>query len=585
MADETISPPAAWKATDVAAWATQRRLAPEVISSLIQNEVDGPTLLTLTKSDLRSELGVESLPARRYVWELIQSLKSEQETCDYSVAIEFHAREVDSLSLIQESRSYPEGPDAASGIAIGVDATSISSVVHELYTDVQRQRRIIEDHMMAFELQKMLNNGYEVCQDAELAHREQERVDQLFTQSESDQKYAESLARGRERAVVNRKISRTNSRRDDGSYTLSCADSRVSSLLGICIETCSENKIDVAEAFRTGKVKPMGPGALVSDEESSGEEDRKPSAVPRAIFNLPFVEQCNVCYEENLKGYIFACGHLQCVQCTRKLFQTALGDNKIIPLRCCDVPIDMNIAKDLLESDDAKLLFRRAEEKRAKNKMYCPSCSSFINLDLIDPSAGLELRCECGAMVCISCKTDSHPGLTCQENRAIKSGSDELVLKMSREKGWKQCPKCSVLIELRSGCNHVTCTSCSHEFCYSCLQSWDTKEARCSSGTCNLWDEDRLIEAGEARVRQEEAAGGGRRLPELIRRMRFDNAVRGLRANEVCNHRWVRSNGYKGGCPNCGFEMWAYGMRCTSECGSVVCYTCAHHRIPRRGWR
>lgn len=66
---------------------------------------------------------------------------------------------------------------------------------------------------------------------------------------------------------------------------------------------------------------------------------------------------------------------------------------------------------------------------------------------------------------------------------------------------------------------------------------------------------------------------------------RLFHAVEGLRANEICAHNWVRSGGYKGECPNCGFEMFVYGMRCRSDCGSTVCYTCAHHQIPQRGWR
>eukprot|EP00751_Fragilariopsis_kerguelensis_P015160 CAMPEP_0170768280 /NCGR_PEP_ID=MMETSP0733-20121128/6284_1 /TAXON_ID=186038 /ORGANISM="Fragilariopsis kerguelensis, Strain L26-C5" /LENGTH=68 /DNA_ID=CAMNT_0011109647 /DNA_START=426 /DNA_END=632 /DNA_ORIENTATION=- len=65
MASYTTSPPATWKVADVALWATQARLAPEVVSALTCNDVDGPTLVTLTKSELRSELGITSLPARR----------------------------------------------------------------------------------------------------------------------------------------------------------------------------------------------------------------------------------------------------------------------------------------------------------------------------------------------------------------------------------------------------------------------------------------------------------------------------------------------------------------------------------------
>jgi hypothetical protein len=586
MTNNSTSPPATWKSADVVAWATQARLTPDVIASLTSNEVDGPTLVTLTKSELQSELGIISLPARRFLWELIKSLKSEQATCDYSAAIEVHQQEILSFSAELDSGTDKRGPDAASGGGSPPDMSSMSVVVDELVTDVQTQRQVIEDHMLAFRVQKMLNHGQNICKDAELAHEEQERLNRLLGQVESDREYAESLASGRERAVVNRRRQSNMQQRNEPDLP-SQAKSRVSSLFGLSVQSCSENEINVQEAFLAGKVKPMIKPTVTSDEESSGDdenEDRKPAAGPRKISKLPFIDQCNVCYEENLKGYHLACSHLQCVQCMRKLFRVALRDNTLLPLVCCEVPIDMNIAIDLLDPDDAILIIKRVEEKEAKNKMYCPSCSSFMNLDLVDSTQCSGFNCDCGTLVCTTCKTKSHPGYTCRQNQAIRSGSDELIMELSREQGWKQCPKCSVLIELRSGCNHMTCTSCSHGFCYRCLQEWDQKGSQCVSGTCELWDEDRLIEAGEARVQQEEAARG-RRLAEPVRRERLREAMAGLRANEVCVHTWVHSSGYKGDCPNCGFTMWAYGMRCRSDCGSTVCYTCAHHRIPNRGWR
>ena len=55
---------------------------------------------------------------------------------------------------------------------------------------------------------------------------------------------------------------------------------------------------------------------------------------------------------------------------------------------------------------------------------------------------------------------------------------------------------------------------------------------------------------------------------------RLFHAVEGLRANEICAHNWVRSGGYKGACPNCGFEIT-----------SVQVYNCTptlYYRISRK---
>lgn len=77
------SSPASWTVTDVVSWATQTRLGPTTIAALEQNEVDGPTLVTLTKTELQTELGISSLSARRYLWDLIKSLRLEQDANDY----------------------------------------------------------------------------------------------------------------------------------------------------------------------------------------------------------------------------------------------------------------------------------------------------------------------------------------------------------------------------------------------------------------------------------------------------------------------------------------------------------------------
>ena len=38
----------------------------------------------------------------------------------------------------------------------------------------------------------------------------------------------------------------------------------------------------------------------------------------------------------------------------------------------------------------------------------------------------------------------------------------------------KKCPKCSSQIEKLDGCDHMTCTQCRHEFCWSCLANYNS---------------------------------------------------------------------------------------------------------------
>jgi hypothetical protein len=547
----------------------------------------------LTKTELQTELGIASLPARRYLWDLIKSLRLEHEANDYSVAIRAHEEEIQTLQAAGSSNgeNLVASADEASGGGIlhRNHDPSLSAIFSELTLDAQRQRQITSDHMLALKLQRGIKWGQDVYDDAELAHQEQQRLNGLLAQAESDRQYAETLLSASERATLQR--TRQASQEAQAQPTLAGrfqeddgAASRFTSLFGLALQACADNKVNVAEAFRTGKVKPVVV-PVFGDVETDSDDDRKPAAIEGEKQKmLPFLEQCHVCYEENIKGFTFACDHAQCTRCTRKLFKAALRDNTLLPLRCCEIPIDMNIATQVLKVDEVQRIVERIAEMEATNKMYCPTCSTFINLDLIDWTLSTDLKCGCGTLLCIECKTSAHPGMTCQHNKGIQAGSDELVLQLAQENNWKRCPNCETMIELRSGCNHMTCANCRFEFCYSCLRHWNSRSGQCSSGTCALWDEERLVEAGEARVQQEEAAIGQALAPAL-RRLRLARAVEGLRANEVCNHSWVRSGGYKGDCPNCDFTMWAYGMQCRSDCGATVCYTCANHRIPRRGWR
>jgi len=213
--------------------------------------------------------------------------------------------------------------------------------------------------------------------------------------------------------------------------------------------------------------------------------------------------------------------------------------------------------------------------------MYCPSCNRFINLDLVEAQDTTELICICSAGLCINCKTLAHPGTSCADNKLEMDENDKTFMLQARDAGWKQCPGCSAMIELVHGCNHITC-ACDHEFCYRCLAPWGGDQ--CSSGQCDVWDEDRLIAAGEARVNAEENRLQ-RDLPAPVRQARLQRAMRELQANEGCLHEWVRRGGHLGNCERCNYFLPVYGMRCVAGCGSTVCYTCASFRIPSRGWR
>ncbi len=130
-----------------------------------------------------------------------------------------------------------------------------------------------------------------------------------------------------------------------------------------------------------------------------------------------------------------------------------------------------------------------------------PRCSHLYNLDEITPISlrknskktntkkiPKQVQCsECSLVWCFRCSAPWHGNMTCKQ--FLKG--DKLLLKwmnQSNEDQWnaRKCPKCSSLIQraggmmremfffknlfinLHLGCPHMTCSSCSCEFCYLC---------------------------------------------------------------------------------------------------------------------
>jgi len=76
----------------------------------------------------------------------------------------------------------------------------------------------------------------------------------------------------------------------------------------------------------------------------------------------------------------------------------------------------------------------------------------------------------CGHSVCHDCKAPWHPGTLCEELPAAQ------LVRWCEGRDAGQCPRCSVFIERRAGCNHMVCR-CGHSFCWLCL---GPQSERCS---------------------------------------------------------------------------------------------------------
>ncbi|OBT84646.1 hypothetical protein VE02_07062 [Pseudogymnoascus sp. 03VT05] len=173
------------------------------------------------------------------------------------------------------------------------------------------------------------------------------------------------------------------------------------------------------------------------------------------------------------------CGHEYCRHCIQDLVRAALTDQSLFPPRCCRQPIPLNTIRTLLNSELVHGLINKKIEFETPNRTYCSTriCSAFIRSDNIANNVEFHQ-----------------------------------ILQMVRDNGWQRCYTCSSVVELKYGCNHITCR-CGAEFCYRCGLTW-------KSCSCEQWDEHRLLEHANVIVdRQPETPGLGlRERLDLIRR-------------------------------------------------------------------
>jgi SAM domain (Sterile alpha motif) len=311
--------PCRWTVADVEDWARSVKLSEATIATLRENEVNGATLVTLSRTEIQHELGIKSLAVRRYLYDLIERLKSQQDSANFYAALDVHAEEIENLS----NGSVESSPDDALG-GVRVD----DAVIRTLVRDTETQYQLLQDHLLALRAQAGLDLGEEFVVSHAEAQREQLRLNELALISEVDHRLAQQLS------------ANNNARPQPDA---------VRSLFALAVDACARNQINVAEALPAAQARLFGsreeqvPPATVSDDEEETDDAATVTVqnttnsflspivvrgVGRALVSdaasardaattmlrgLPRVRRCNVCYEENVRGVAFACDHQSCV--------------------------------------------------------------------------------------------------------------------------------------------------------------------------------------------------------------------------------------------------------------------------------
>ncbi|KAI0429123.1 hypothetical protein F5Y09DRAFT_332035 [Xylaria sp. FL1042] len=268
------------------------------------------------------------------------------------------------------------------------------------------------------------------------------------------------------------------------------------------------------------------------------------------------------------------CKHDYCAECLENLFRSAMLDESLFPPRCCrqDIPIEEN--RLFLSNNLVEQFAQKSIELATPNRTYChqPTCSAFIPPLMIKDGAA---QCpECKAQTCETCKGGTHEG-DCPSDTGLQE-----VLEIARQEKWQRCPECFTMIELNTGCFHMTC-KCRAQFCYLCAAQWKT----CG---CEHWDEARLYDRAEMiydRNPEDERVHDGPANPAnpqptaaQHRTAGIERIMEHLVQNHECDHlRWISHRGPRK-CEECGDQMPLFIYECCN-CSIIACRRCRFNRL------
>ncbi|OBT95237.1 hypothetical protein VE01_07600 [Pseudogymnoascus verrucosus] len=187
--------------------------------------------------------------------------------------------------------------------------------------------------------------------------------------------------------------------------------------------------------------------------------------------------ECLTCLSDDIprrKSAKLKCGHRMCHSCLRRIFKLSVTDPQHMPPKCCTADcIPLKHVDKLFDIPFKKLWNRKFQEYTTKNRIYCPSrrCGEWIKPGNYhdDGKGGRYGKCgRCKTRVCVKCSGKWHGRREC-------AGDEETnrLLEAAKEAGWQRCYSCRTMVELKEGCNHMTCR-CTAEFCMLCGLKWKT---------------------------------------------------------------------------------------------------------------
>lgn len=238
--------------------------------------------------------------------------------------------------------------------------------------------------------------------------------------------------------------------------------------------------VDIAQITTNEKDKGFTKQDSV-DSAATGKttQSKRQSSLIGSLFAKPTSKlekqvSCLTCGSDDIpvsKSARLPCSHRMCHSCLKRIFKMSIKDPAHMPPRCCtEQHIDLKHVDTLFDQEFKKTWNRKFKEYNAKNRIYCPrkGCGEWIQPKHMRTEAGRKFGVcpKCKYAVCSICNQKAHKSRECPKDPALKQLNE-----IAEQAGWRKCYNCSAMVELKEGCNHMTCR-CLAEFCMVCGLKW-----------------------------------------------------------------------------------------------------------------
>ena len=265
------------------------------------------------------------------------------------------------------------------------------------------------------------------------------------------------------------------------------------------------------------------------------------------VPTIPAIQynECASCFDDvsSVDTISLACQHHYCSLCFSQLVATAILNESLFPPKCCLQEIPRKTLKaNITAAEFAKYNLKAQEFSiSAGERWFCPSadCGKWFDRSKTC-SRGDTVSCpHCKTYMCQHCRGLTHArGARCPRDQAL-----DATLETAELNGWRRCYNCHAMVELASGCRHITC-KCKAEFwyvsplkvrnqvnlnSYTCCAKWKT--CHCTENDevrrrLNLGERRKALEKDDAEVMAAIAAVAEAERREMDRREREEQSVR-----------------------------------------------------------